>query len=114
MRALRAALDQRDASPEDVKAVREFVSRSIRRLNVLEVVILGAAVGIALLGGWLGALIASSAFGLPMRTTWMVLSVVLFVVPGALALTRDRRKRPGTEEEPNAAAHENPGGGHDG
>ncbi len=97
-----------------MEAARQVVSRAIRRLNVLETLILGVAVGIALLGGWLGALLARSAFGLPLRTTWMVLSVLLFVVPAVLAWTMERRKRHRARMEADAAAREDPTGGQDG
>ena len=89
---------------------KRFVSRAIRRLNVLETIIMGAAVVIALVGGWLGALLAyNSAFGLPLRTTWMVLSVLLFVVPAALAWTMERRRPPrGRAEKADADALRQP------
>lgn len=101
-------------APEDVEAARRFVARAIRRLNMLETVIMGAAVIIALVGGWLGALLAHNALGLPLRTTWMVLSVLLFVVPAALAWTMDRRKRREERKKADADARDNRGGGHDG
>ena len=106
--------DRRISTPEDVQAAREVVSRAIRRLNLLETLIMGAAVVLALLGGWLGALLARTVLGLPLRTTWMVLSVLLFVVPGALAWTMERRKRRQARREADAAARDNPTGGHEG
>ena len=84
---------RRSPTPEDVQAAREVVSRAIRRLNLLETLIMGAAAVVALLGGWLGALLARSAFGLPLRTTWMVLSLLLFIVPAVVAWTMERRRR---------------------
>ena len=113
-RASGTAPERSKVAPEDVEAARRFVSRAIRRLNVLETVIMGAAVIIALLGGWLGALLAHNALGLPLRTTWMVLSVLLFVVPAALAWTMDRRKRREERKQADADARDNRGGGHDG
>ena len=97
-----------------MEAARQVVSRAIRRLNLLETLIVGVAVGVALLGGWLGALLARSALDLPLRTTWMVLSVVLFVVPAALAWTMEIRKRNRADADADAAAREDPTGGHDG
>lgn len=91
-------------SPADIEAARQAVSRAIRRLNLLETILMGAAVVIALFGGWLGALLAGSAFGLPMRTTWIVLSLMLFVIPGALAWWAERRKRRRARTEADAAA----------
>lgn len=89
---------RRSPTPEDVQAAREVVSRAIRRLNLLETLIMGAAAVVALLGGWLGALLARSAFGLPLRTTWMVLSLLLFIVPAAVAWTMERRRRRETRD----------------
>lgn len=83
----------RGPTAEETREAREAVSRAIKRLNVLETIIIGAAVVIALGGGWLGALLARSVFELPFRTTWMVLSLLLFVVPAAIAWTMERRGR---------------------
>lgn len=80
-------------SAEETREAREAVSRAIKRLNVLETIIIGAAVVIALGGGWLGAILARSVFDFPFRTTWMVLSLLLFVVPAAIAWTMERRGR---------------------
>lgn len=113
-RALEAAVNRRNPTPEDVEEVRQVVSRAIRRLNVLETLILGAAVVIALAGGWLGALLAHSVVGLPVRTTWMVLSLLLFVIPGVLAWTMEKRRRRQSRAEADAAAHEDPTGDRDG
>ena len=106
MRSSGSSPDRRNSTPEDVQAAREVVSRAIKRLNLLETLIMGAAVIVALVGGWLGALLARSAFGLPLRTTWMVLSVLLFVVPGALAWMMERRKRRQARDEADTAARE--------
>ena len=110
----RTRADLANASREDVEAARRVVSRAIRRLNVLEVVITSAAVIIALVGGWLGALLARGLVGLPLRPTWMVLSVVLFVIPAALALTMDRRRRRAARGDGDAPVRDNPNEGGDG
>ncbi len=110
-RASGTAPERPNPPREDVEAAREVVSRAIRRLNMLETVIMGAAVVVALIGGWLGALLARSALGLPLRTTWMVLSLLLFVVPGALAWTMERRKRREARGKADAAARDDPNGG---
>lgn len=73
------------------RQVRQVAERAIRRLNVLEYVILAAAAGLALLAGGLAALVLDAALGLPFRTTWLVASLVLFVIPAWIAYSRERK-----------------------
>jgi predicted lysophospholipase L1 biosynthesis ABC-type transport system permease subunit len=75
------------------RGTREEMERAIRRLNVLEYVILGFAVLVALAGGAAVAFILSSGTNLPFRLTWAVLSILLLVIPGALVLGKDRAKK---------------------
>ena len=75
------------------RAAREVMDRAIRRLNILESLILAGAAVAALVGGWLTAFLAQSAIGLPFRPTWFVASLALFVVPGFLVWSRERRAR---------------------
>ena len=75
------------------RGTREEMDRAIRRLNVLEYVILGFAVLVALGGGAAVALLLSSGTDLPFRLTWAVLSILLLVIPGALVLGKDRAKK---------------------
>ena len=70
--------------------VRQVMSRAIRRLNLLEAILLGAAAVAAVAGGWLAAYLGRGAFGWPFRTTWLAASVLLFAIPGVLAWTMDR------------------------
>lgn len=98
----------RQPSAEETREAREAVSRAIKRLNVLEAIIVGAAVIVALGGGWLGALLARGMFDLPFRTTWMVLSVVFFVVPAAISLTMERRGRRKRRREAEEADRDKP------
>jgi hypothetical protein len=58
--------------------------RAIRRLSILEYVILVLAMAVAVAGGWIAAWLLQEALGLPFRPTWAVSSVLLFTVPGAL------------------------------
>ena len=82
-----------DPDPADVQAVRAALKRAARRLNVLELIILGAAAIAALAGGWLAAFLAGRAFGLPFGTTWVVSSLALFLIPALAAFLVDRRRR---------------------
>jgi len=65
----------------------------MRRLNVLELVLLGAAAVAALGGGWLAALLGAKAFDLPFRATWMTASLALFIIPAVVALGIERLRR---------------------
>lgn len=82
----------REPDPADVQAVRAALKRASRRLNVLELIILSAAAIAAITGGWLAALLAGRAFDLPFRTTWLVSSLTLFVIPAVAALLVNRRR----------------------
>lgn len=99
--------DRHELSAKETREAREAISRAIKRLNVLETVIIGVAVIIALGGGWLGALLARGMFDLPFRTTWMVLSLVFFIVPGILAWTMERRGRRKQRRKAQAADRDN-------
>jgi hypothetical protein len=78
--------------PDEVEAAREVAARAIRRLNILEYVILFFALALALLGGALVAWVVSSATDLSFRWTWAAASLLLFVLPGALVYLRERRR----------------------
>ena len=93
----------REPGADDARAARAVMNRAIRRLNVLESLILGAAGLAAIAGGWLAALLSRSAFGFPFRITWLASSVLLFVIPGALAWTMERR---GRRQAPNKDSKE--------
>lgn len=75
------------------RAAREAMERAIRRLNLLEFMILGGAAFAAVVGGWLTAWLARG-LGAPFRFTWFLASFLLFVVPGVLVWSRDRRASP--------------------
>ena len=84
---------RRDPGEEETRIARAAMSRAIRRLNLLEAILLGASVVAAVAGGWLAALLARSAFGFPLGTTWLFASLLLFAIPAALAWTMERRGR---------------------
>ena len=76
------------ATKEPYRGTRKEVKRAIRRLDILEWVILGAAAIVALLGGWLVAWLVRG-LGIPFRLTWTIASVLLFAVPGVSVLARE-------------------------
>ena len=82
---------------------RRMMETAIRRLNVLEYVILGVAMALALLAGGLVALVVGSATGVPFRLTWTLSSLLFFVVPGWIALRRERRAEREREGVPGTA-----------
>ena len=71
--------------------VQKVAARAVRRLNILEWVILAVAAGLAMLAGALAALMLRTAFQLPFRPTWIVASLALFVIPAASSYVRARR-----------------------
>ena len=85
---------------------RRMMETAIRRLNILEYVILGVAVVLALLAGWLAAWLVEHTIGAPFRLTWAVSSLLFFIVPGWIVLSRERRAAMAriTRDEGNAGA----------
>jgi hypothetical protein len=77
---------------EAARATREVASRAVRRLDVLEWVILFAAALLSVGAGALVALLAAHSFGLPFRATLIVASLLIFGVPGWFAVRRARRE----------------------
>jgi uncharacterized membrane protein len=73
------------------QAAHEVASRAIRRLDLLEGVMIAGGVVLALLGGAVMAWILAGMAGLAFRPTWMVASLLLFVVPGAITIIKIRR-----------------------
>jgi uncharacterized membrane protein len=78
-----------DLRPE----TRRMMETAIRRLNVLEYLILGVAMGLALLAGALAAWMAESLMGTSFRLSWALSSLLFFVVPGWIVFRRERRAR---------------------
>lgn len=89
---------------EAAKATSDFARKAIRRLDVLEWVILAVTASLAIGGGALVALLLERGTGLAFRATWIVTSLILFIVPGAVVLWRLRKEdlesagRPGPEK----------------
>jgi uncharacterized membrane protein len=81
---------------ETARVTQEITARAIRRLDILEWLIFAGAAGLAVVGGGLLALLLAGPLGFDFRPTWLVSSLVLFVIPGAIAvntLRRDERRR---------------------
>ena len=70
---------------------RRMMETAIRRLNVLEYLILGVAMALALLAGALAAWMVENLTGAPFRLTWALSSLFFFVVPGWVVFRRERQ-----------------------
>lgn len=88
-----------DADREAARAAGEVAKRAIRRLNVLEWLILLAAGGLAVGAAALVAPLLAEGLGTSFRWTWILLSLFLFVVPGAIVLLRVRREERARAEQ---------------
>lgn len=86
------------------KEAREALGRAIRRLNVLEYVILAVIAGLSLLGGALIAVLAVQLLGVPFRLTWAFASILVFILPAAVVWRRERRAER-EEADPQDDAH---------
>jgi uncharacterized membrane protein len=75
-----------------MRRTRVVASRAVRRLDVIEWVLLVGAVVVALGGGALVASLLATPTGVPFRTLWVAASLVLLVVPGGLALRRANKQ----------------------
>jgi len=85
-------VSRRDRAEEEVRALQEIAARAARRLEILQWVILFVAAVLATAAGALIAFLASDLLGLPFRPTWMVASLLLFVVPAAWSYRRLKRE----------------------
>ena len=83
------ARSERDRA--EAQAVHEVASRAIRRLDILEGFMIAGGAVLALLGGAVVAGLLTGIAGLAFRPTWIVASLVLFVVPGAITIIMIRR-----------------------
>lgn len=77
---------------DEERRAREVAGRAIRRLEVLEWVVLLMAALLALGAGAVVAALVGEATGLPFRPTWLVASILLFAVPAVGIHLRDRRE----------------------
>ncbi len=82
---------------EPYGGTRREMNRAIRRLSILEWVMLAGAAAAALAGGWLVAWLIRD-LGLPFRLTWALAAVLLFAVPGFSVLAREHREERAEQE----------------
>ncbi len=73
------------------RKTQRMMETAIRRLNALEFVILGVAMVLSMLAGWITAWLLEIVISAPFRTSWTVSSLLFFVIPGAIVLKRERR-----------------------
>lgn len=79
------------ADREVAERVRVVARRAVRRLDIVEWVIFVLGVVLACLGGAFIAWMISSLAGWSFRPLWMGTSVLLFVVPGAMAIVQIKK-----------------------
>ncbi|MGD2121850.1 MAG: hypothetical protein PVJ76_08895 [Gemmatimonadota bacterium] len=84
---------ERAEMEEKARQGREAVAWVLRRLDVLEYLILSLALILALIGGALVAWVLGSALDLPFRATWGIAALLLFILPGGFVYLREFRKR---------------------
>lgn len=93
--------DHQSWSEEEVaRAATQVTRRAIRRLDIFEWVVLAGALGIAAAGGYGVAWLIAPQMGLDFRTTWIATALLLFVVPGGIAIIRmNRNERTSTLDQ---------------
>lgn len=77
---------------EAARVTREVASRAVKRLDILEWVILFVAAVLSAGAGALVALLVAPPLGVSFRTTWVVASLLIFGVPGWISIRRVRRE----------------------
>lgn len=87
------------------EGTREEMQRAIRRLHVLEYLILLAVAVLAVGGGALAAFVLSAGTDLPFGFTWVTISVVLVVVPAAFVFGKGRQ---GGGDSPGSSGNSQP------
>ena len=85
------------------RQTQRMMETAIRRLNALEFVILGVAMVLSMVAGWIAAWLLEISIDAPFRISWTVSSLLFFIVPGATVLRRDRMakraRRRGSDNE---------------
>ena len=74
-----------------MRVTQKVAARAIRRLNLLEWVIMGGAGLIAVFGGALVSWLIAAQLKVSFRSTWIVVSILLFAVPGLVVILRAGR-----------------------
>jgi cytochrome c oxidase assembly factor CtaG len=91
-RSNRAVRRRYENDAETARIAKEVASRAVRRLDVLEWVILLGAAALSALAGALVGVLASHMLGLSFRVTWVVSSLLIFGVPAWFAMRREKRE----------------------
>lgn len=76
---------------QEARLLQQVARRAAGRLDVLEWVALALAAALAAAGGGVVAWLLAPGLGVPVRTLWVVSSLLMFGVPGWAALRRRRR-----------------------
>ena len=97
-------MSERARIRREAQVTHEVAARAIRRLDVLEWVILTGAMVLAMAGGAAVAWLMAPTVGLGFRPIWAVISVSLFVVPGVIVIMRMRKD----ERDTRAKIRSNP------
>jgi len=84
-------VSERTRTQREAQVVHEVAARAIRRLDMLEWVILAGAMALAIGGGAAVAWLIAPTVEIGFRPIWMVMSVFLFVVPGVIGIMRMRK-----------------------
>lgn len=79
------------ADREAAERAHEVTQRAIRRLDLLEWAVWGAGALMAMAAGAGVAWVMGAAVGWSFRPTWIVASMLLFVIPGAAAIIQIRK-----------------------
>lgn len=77
---------------ERAEAARKVTGKAIRRLGLLEMVLLLAAATMATLAGAVTGWLLNDALEWNFRSTWLVSSVLYLALPGLLVWVRDKRE----------------------
>ena len=89
----KALAAEKAEAAERSEEARKAVDWITGRLTVLEYLILGSAMILALLGGALVAWLLRPVLPLSFRWSWAVVSLLLFILPGAFVYLRESRKK---------------------
>jgi len=81
----------RRTDSKNAARARKVTQRAIRRLDLLEWVMWGSGAMMAMVGGGVIAWFMGVALGWSFRPTWLVLSILLFVIPGGVAIMKIRK-----------------------
>jgi len=94
-RARRDGPPEHDPSSEKKAAAvaRVVAARAVRRLNVVEYLLIAAAGGLSLGAGAVAGFALEAVAGLPFRAMWAASSLLFFVIPGVVVFGRERRAR---------------------